>query len=472
MGEKQEEPKATWRVEKGRLHRKRVKTFPNGNVYNCEFVGDKPDGYGTFTSQGMKYEGNFLNGLFHGAAKIVWTDESNRIVKTFKGEFKCGQRFGYGVLSDDIEKWEGNFANDKFHGEGTLWKKDGDRLKGEWKNGKFQCKDGLIVFRNGDKYEGPVHHGQLHGGVGHYSYRDGGSYTGHYSYNVPNGIGTRTFVDGTTFRGDFRNGKFHGHGIMTYENGLGHKKQYNGDWIDGMFDGCGELCFQKSSHVDFYKGNFKSGKFHTQGHLQYRDGSFYEGEFHEGHREGRGKRMWTKGNWFEGNWERDSMISGRYFDTFANSTYVGTFERNKKHGSGKEIWRSQANIPFRDQTFGWSHAVDGVCKYDGEYLDGYFDGQGRFEVPDGRYFDGAWRLGKPHGFGTMHLLRKIEYGDAARMHIGRFGSLYRPNKFSGEWRNGKRHGQGTLFFLDGSSKEVVYNDGTIIVQKNDEVISY
>lgn len=218
MGEQQEETNATWRVEKGRLHRKRVKTFPNGNVYNCEFVGDKPDGYGTFTSQGMKYEGNFLNGLFHGAAKIVWTDESNRIVKTFTGEFKCGKRFGYGVLSDDREKWEGNFANDKFHGEGTLWKKDGDRLKGEWKNGKFQCKDGLIVFRNGDKYEGPVHHGQLHGGVGHYSYRDGGSYTGHYSYNVPNGIGTRTFVDGTTFRGDFRNGKFHGHGIRVIKN--------------------------------------------------------------------------------------------------------------------------------------------------------------------------------------------------------------------------------------------------------------
>jgi hypothetical protein len=57
------------------------------------------------------------------------------------------------------------------------------------------------------------------------------------------------------------------------------------------------------------------------------------------------------------------------------------------------------------------------------------------------------------------------------MNIGKFGSLYRPNKFSGEWRNGKRHGQGKLFFLDGSSKEVVYNYGTIIVQKNDEVTS-
>jgi len=45
----------------------------------------------------MKYEGHFLTGLFHGAAKIVWTDETNRIIKTFIGEFKRGQRFGYEV---------------------------------------------------------------------------------------------------------------------------------------------------------------------------------------------------------------------------------------------------------------------------------------------------------------------------------------------------------------------------------------
>lgn len=453
---------ATWRVdEDGRLHRKRVKSFPNGNEYNCEFVGDKPDGFGTLkTSQGMHYEGNFLNGLFHGHAKVVWIDEFHQVAKTFIGEFKRGKRSGHGVLSDEHVTWDGNFAHDQFHGQGTLWKKTtGERFKGQWVNGKLHCDDGLIAFQNGDKYEGPVHLGKINGDVGHYTFKDGGFYTGQHKVGIKHGIGTRKFVDGTTFRGDMINGNLCGHGIMTYGNSLDHKKRYEGEWEDGLFDGNGELYFQESSPIEFYKGDFKHGKYYRYGRLQYRDGSFYEGRYHEGYREGRGKRLWRQGNWFEGEWQKDMMLNGRYFDASANSTYVGAFERNKKHGLGKESWRSQNNREFRDPCFGWQHAADELVTYKGSYFNGYFDGNGRFEAPNGRHYDGGWRLGKPHGLGTMQLLRRSEFGNVFKMHIGKHGSLYRPEKYSGEWKDGKRHGQGTLFFLDGSSKQISYIDG-------------
>jgi hypothetical protein len=156
------------------------------------------------------------------------------------------------------------------------------------------------------------------------------------------------------------------------------------------------------------------------------------------------------------------MIYGCYFDTFNSSTYTGSFERNKKNGSGTETWRSPKSMDFRDAIFGWLHKNNDICKYTGDYVDGYFHGNGVFEATNGRRYEGGWRLGKPHGSGTMILLRHNEYGDTSKMNIGIYGSLYRPLKYIGGWKDGKRHGKGNLTFLDGTAKEVKYHNGVLV----------
>ena len=180
------DPKA-WRIGKdGRVHRKRHKVFPNGDVYDCEFVRNKPDGIGTLVqATGIKYEGSFSNGLFHGPGTITREqteeDGSKRTITVFKGVFRNGKKHGFGILYDNGDRWEGNFKDDVFQGKGYIWRANGERQRGDFVNGKLHCEDGLIVFESGDKYEGPVYLGTLHGDVGHYSFAKGrGFYTGQH----------------------------------------------------------------------------------------------------------------------------------------------------------------------------------------------------------------------------------------------------------------------------------------------------
>jgi hypothetical protein len=97
--------------------------------------------------------------------------------------------------------------------------------------------------------------------------------------------------------------------------------------------------------------------------IYYRDGGYYEGGFHAiitkervlkacysmfGQCHGRGKRVWASGNTFEGEWKNDAMQEGRYFNAFHQSTFIGTFEHGKKHGMGRENWRSSNGKMFLD----------------------------------------------------------------------------------------------------------------------------
>ena len=67
----------------GKLHRRFKKVYPNGDVYDCEFSDGKPNGRGIYTSKELTYVGDFHKGLFHGDAKVKWTNEENQIIKTF-----------------------------------------------------------------------------------------------------------------------------------------------------------------------------------------------------------------------------------------------------------------------------------------------------------------------------------------------------------------------------------------------------
>jgi len=49
--------------------------------------------------------------------------------------------------------YSGDFEENLFHGEGTLQKKSGEKLAGEWRRGKIAGR-GRIEFANGDIYEG------------------------------------------------------------------------------------------------------------------------------------------------------------------------------------------------------------------------------------------------------------------------------------------------------------------------------
>jgi hypothetical protein len=117
----------------GRIHKHQQKLFSNGDIYDCEFVNGKPDGYGTFQTKDFKYTGSFSNGLYEGEGEIEYSNGNK-----FKGKFLKGKRYGYGEMVDMAKAiiYQGHFYDDKFNGFGILLK-DGHKMEGHWKNGKY-----------------------------------------------------------------------------------------------------------------------------------------------------------------------------------------------------------------------------------------------------------------------------------------------------------------------------------------------
>lgn len=77
--------------------------------------------------------------------------------------------------------------------------------------------------------------------------------------------------------------------------------------------------------------------------------------------------------------------------------------------------------------------------YQGEFVDGLFNGQGTITSSDGYSYIGEWKDGKKNGQGTT---------------TSSDGSSY-----IGEWNDGKQNGQGTSIFSDGSSYVGEYKEG-------------
>ena len=106
------------------------------------------------------YEGQYLNGKFHGQGTYTWAD-GNKYV----GEFKDGIQDGLGIstfVSGKFAggKYVGQFKNQKQHGQGTYTWANGDKYVGEWKDG-VQHGQGTFIFANGTVDKGIWENGEL-----------------------------------------------------------------------------------------------------------------------------------------------------------------------------------------------------------------------------------------------------------------------------------------------------------------------
>ena len=126
---------------------------------------------------------------------------------------------------------------------------------------------------------------------------------------------------------------------------------------------------------------------------------------------------------------------------------------------------------------GWRHGVfqmvnlfdilvlDG-CKYEGQYINGYFHGRGNFVAPDGRSYNGDFLNGKQCGNGVVIMISRDQLGDKERLHIGKHGTLYRAIKYIGNWDQEVRHGFGKLIYLNRLEIEGVFKNGHLHKEAN------
>ncbi|KAF8032217.1 hypothetical protein BT93_D1210 [Corymbia citriodora subsp. variegata] len=165
------------------------------------------------------------------------------------------------------------------------------------------------VYSNGDVYEGEFHKGKC-SGSGVYYYYMSGRYEGDWVDGKYDGHGVETWARGSRYRGQYRQGLRHGFGVYRFYTG----DVYAGEWSSGQSHGCGVHTCEDGSR---YVGEFKWGVKHGLGHYHFRNGDTYAGEYFADKMHGFGIYSFANGHRYEGAWH-EGRRQGLGMYTFRN----------------------------------------------------------------------------------------------------------------------------------------------------------
>ncbi|XWS35567.1 hypothetical protein CRYUN_Cryun20dG0008200 [Craigia yunnanensis] len=165
------------------------------------------------------------------------------------------------------------------------------------------------VYSNGDVYEGEFHKGKC-SGSGVYYYYMSGRYEGDWVDGKYDGYGVETWARGSRYRGRYRQGLRHGFGVYRFYTG----DVYAGEWSNGQSHGCGVHTCEDGSR---YVGEFKWGVKHGLGHYHFRNGDTYAGEYFADKMHGFGVYCFANGHRYEGAWH-EGRRQGLGMYTFRN----------------------------------------------------------------------------------------------------------------------------------------------------------
>jgi hypothetical protein len=133
---------------------------------------------------------------------------------------------------------------------------------------------GKMFYMNRDVYEGHWANDKTHG-LGLYVWKDGGKYLGNFHQGQMHGQGKRLYSSGSVYIGEFAHNKRSGKGMMKFKNG----DTYDGEWHDEDMQGRG---MYKWASGDYYVGEFKRDKREGKGTLTLSTGEIYEAVWENG----------------------------------------------------------------------------------------------------------------------------------------------------------------------------------------------
>jgi hypothetical protein len=134
---------------------------------------------------------------------------------------------------------------------------------------------------------------------------------------------------GNKFIGHFKGGVFHGKGHYTWKDGV----TFDGHWSENKYHGFGALRFNDESD-ERYEGMWKDDAMHGQGTYHYSNSDSYEGEWENDQMNGQGRYTFASGNVYVGQWQ-DNKMNGVGKMLFQNGDiYDGQWKDGHKHGKG------------------------------------------------------------------------------------------------------------------------------------------
>ena len=151
--------------------------YPDGSIYEGQFLGGKPNGRGDFTYPDKeRYVGNFKSGLPHGNGILHRPDGKQTVGAWREGEYIGNPRIDYGregcisgdckngrgvyVYKGSTAKFTGTFKNGMPHGEGVAFYANGERYEGDWAAGSFHGT-GTLSLMDGTEVTGKWDEGRF-----------------------------------------------------------------------------------------------------------------------------------------------------------------------------------------------------------------------------------------------------------------------------------------------------------------------
>jgi hypothetical protein len=178
----------------------------------------------------------------------------------------------------------------------------------------------------------------------------------------------------------------HGHGTQTYNN----SSTYVGDFKNGVPNGQGTLTFTDGRK---YVGEYLNSLFHGTGTYTYSDGTTYVGEYRNGRANGQGTRTYPNGFTYSGQW-KDGMRNGQ--GTFTKTVQI---KMTKYPGSSfpAELIKKYPELNI-SKPFNTKDPIDieiiRTEKYEGEWQDDQYHGQGVYTSSSGETRSGTWEKGR------------------------------------------------------------------------------
>ncbi|GLU01031.1 hypothetical protein SLE2022_183570 [Rubroshorea leprosula] len=207
--------------------------------------------------------------------------------------------------------WDGYSKRLRFHSSNANTKPL-QWFIGENKNTKEKQKlvrEGVEFYSNGDFYEGEFHKGRCNGS-GVYNFIVNGRYEGDWVDGRYDGYGVETWTRGSRYRGQYRQGLRHGYGVYRFYTG----DSYAGEWWNGQSHGVGvQTCADGSCYI----GEFKCGVKHGLGCYGFRNGDRFAGEYFGDKIHGFGVYHFANGHYYEGSWH-ESRRQGYGMYVFRN----------------------------------------------------------------------------------------------------------------------------------------------------------
>ena len=103
------------------------------------------------------------------------------------------------------DRYEGQLHGGMMHGMGILISSNGDKYTGQFRFGNMSGQ-GKMVFANGDTYTGEFSDNAM-GGKGNYNYSNGDRFIGHFMGDVPHGEGAHILASGEVYAGHWDHGR-------------------------------------------------------------------------------------------------------------------------------------------------------------------------------------------------------------------------------------------------------------------------